>query len=158
MEHALSGLHVPLRAPSSHGLPMSSHAHGHTVLYRTHERTRSPALDTGRHPCACNSHAVLTVCPSHTSSGLALCTARRYTYSLLIRRGRAKIPKSRMHGFIPPLPTPLEVSRSYKAVAGCATDVDPCHVCSSRHQIVGWSVSQPSLCCVAHGGGSLEAS
>ena len=54
---------------------MSSHAHGRTVLYRTHERTRSPALDTGRHPCACNSHAVLTVCPSHTSSGLALCTA-----------------------------------------------------------------------------------
>ena len=45
--------------------PGCSHVHGHTVLYRTHERTRSPALDTGRHPCACNSHAVLTVCLSH---------------------------------------------------------------------------------------------
>ena len=43
-------------------------------------------------------------------------------------------------------------------VAGCATDVDPCHACSSRHQIVGWSVSQASLSPVAHGSGSLEAS
>mmetsp|Transcript_11033 Transcript_11033/g.27582 ORF Transcript_11033/g.27582 Transcript_11033/m.27582 type:complete len:280 (-) Transcript_11033:62-901(-) len=57
--------------------------HGHTVLYRTHERTRSPALDTGRHPCACNSHAVLVLssdclpghCPSHMLVSLSYTTS-----------------------------------------------------------------------------------